>query len=260
MAKKGLIQHILIICLCLTTAQTALAEVGSSANYILDIADTTNANISGDSSSYGLTSVIGDNLDDTSSSGSYTLCSGFVEEVFGACAQIVPPPPEPEPEPEPSTPGGSVVGGRPVVLVVSELPPEIEKKDLAEEETEETIDEIILDAPVIEEEPPPTKSPGEPQQEEISPQEPTIQAGQHLDKEIIDSQKPRKDIVQDTGSSESISTEDKILEKIKPEAAGVQPAAPEKGECVLPWWLIIILLVVPSMTLYGLLISKTERR
>lgn len=84
------------------------AAVGTSATYQLEIADITNNGSADSSTTYSIDAgVVGDNFDGTSSSASYKLCAGYVEEAFGACNSSSPPPPPP---PTPPPPPG---GGRP---------------------------------------------------------------------------------------------------------------------------------------------------
>jgi len=94
----------------LILAPQTFAAVGSSASYQLDIADITNSGSADSSTSYSMDAgIVGDNFDGISSSTTYQLCAGYVEEAFGACNSPPPPPPPPPPIPPPSPPGS----GRP---------------------------------------------------------------------------------------------------------------------------------------------------
>lgn len=102
------------LCILLVNAQLAHAEMGQSASYSLEVADTTNSGSTGESTNYKSDSIIGDQLDGKSQSDSYTLCSGFIEETSSGCEQIPSPPPPPPPPPPPSGGGGGgSAGGRP---------------------------------------------------------------------------------------------------------------------------------------------------
>ncbi|MBU0667651.1 hypothetical protein KJ835_00855, partial [Patescibacteria group bacterium] len=93
MYAKRLLWPIVTVIFPLLFTQTALAAVGTSSGYILDSADTTNGGHAGTSATYGLEGISGDSFGGRSSSASYNLCAGFMEEIFGSCAAAPPPPP-----------------------------------------------------------------------------------------------------------------------------------------------------------------------
>ncbi len=149
MAVKGL--KICILTLTLLLPGTALAVMGSSANYRLDIADMTGTAFDASSPSYATTAITDENFNAESSS--YVLCGGLPNEVWGC--SVTPPPPPPPPPP----PGEPPAGGKP------EEEPVIEP-EIPEEPEEEIPEHIIFPwdefGPVEEPEPPlPEPAPAE---------------------------------------------------------------------------------------------------
>ena len=125
----------------MASGNAALAAIGSSASYSLDVADLTNAGSAASSGSYESLVIVGDSFDGESSSASYTLCAGFAEETGGGCIAAVPPPPPPPG-------GGGGAGGRPpdywppgddepVPTQETQIPPETQETGETEE-TQET--------------------------------------------------------------------------------------------------------------------------
>lgn len=116
---------VIIVMLCSIVGQTAFAAIGSSSNYTLDIADITNSGSDSSSSSYDMTGIVGDNFDGTSSSTSYSLCSGFAEEAFSDCIAASPPVPPPDPGGTPGGAGGRPPGYKAEIPDPEEVPPEL---------------------------------------------------------------------------------------------------------------------------------------
>lgn len=137
MAKYGL-PIVIFIVILFSVSQSALAAIGSSSSYILEIADINNSVTTGSSASYGLdgtTGIMGDTFDGQSSSENYNVCSGYIEESTGVCIITTPAPPPPPPPSGGTT--GPIAGGRPD----EETPPALdfelqptEPEDLLEEE------------------------------------------------------------------------------------------------------------------------------
>ena len=123
---------ICILILTFVLPGTALAVMGSSANYRLDIADMTGTAFDATSPSYATTAITDENFNAESSS--YVLCGGLPNEVWG-CG-IVPPPPPPPPPPDEPPPAG----GRPET---PEEPAPIEP-EIPDEPGEEIPDHIIF--------------------------------------------------------------------------------------------------------------------
>lgn len=116
-------------------SQAALAAIGSSSNYVLEIADISNEASAGSSASYGLegtTGIMGDAFDGHSSSENYQVCAGYIEESTGVCVTEPPPPPPPPPPTGGTT--GLIAGGRPN----EETPPALDFDLQPREETPDT--------------------------------------------------------------------------------------------------------------------------
>jgi len=137
MAKKSL-PIVIFLVILLSVSQAALASIGSSSNYILEIADISNSVTTGSSASYGLdgtTGVMGDLFEGQSSSDNYSLCAGYIEESTGECVIETPAPPTPPP---PSGGSGPVAGGRPDDTEVPTLDFELQPTETEDAEPEET--------------------------------------------------------------------------------------------------------------------------